>query len=342
VEADIRYRFNFVVVGTKAKQVIEAVVNSKAANDLPGSVALASSNPKPEDETLRPMGSADSLDGSPRDSPRITSPRKRMLRQRLKNQTYRCLCKVLDPLRGEIAAKDDKEKPLLAKMVLRPLPLIEDVPLCSTHLEALSTVIVFLLQLDNKKNTIDEQLAMIHQATQRMRSRTRSKLRPVRAIMITQGEQGSAGSTEPEESWGPKLSEFEESYGKTWQFGPLNEVDGDALQATFGEMASVRIKQNEANEGTQMFNEEEEDVLLLESELELQDPEYAEKAAEERLVRALSGGSRPSETSSTTSEGAHRPPMFEAEFEGSQCSESAMELHARIFGLEDIPSQEAS
>jgi len=322
VEADVPYRFNFVLVGTIAARVAELVCESLAARRLSSRPSLA----EPE---------------SPRSPTPLAAKTPR---------AYRCLCAVTGPLAGRPG--NDRQK--LAKLGFAPVNFGQDMPKCMSRLEALSTAMVFVLLVDSpsggQPNSLQQQLQELAAAIARSRSQTRSKLRPVRAVILCSagdaGAQPEAGF-QGEDSWSSALADFEQVHGDMWKFGPVPLQDGDLLHAAFAEIVSVRISQGGqcsegaagAPPGTQEQEPEEEEEggeglerVLLEQQMQAHDVGCSSSSRQ----RSCSRG--PSECS----EGWQRPPVFEAEFDGSECSEEALERHAKTFGISrsDLAAQE--
>lgn len=310
VEADVRYRFTFMVVGSDALDVVHAACNSQEANKLP---RAAVDGTEEDLDTLSPGDSVAARAGRSQRPP-----------------SYRCLCKVTCPVL-------DKDKssysgnPLLAKLVFQSLGIDQDIPRCSTHYEALTTVIAFTINVGVDMKQLKAQLQALSEKVDSMRSQTRSRLRPVRAVILTmpRGENEAALN----EEWANVLFEHEQASGGFWKFGPLDLSDPDSFHATFTEMCSQRIAHNQT--GGQELNEPGDD----------------ERAQEERETEALlkegglaqgnMGVTRHGSDSSTCSEGFQRPPIFEAEVDGSECSDGAVELHARVFGVQEAAEQDA-
>lgn len=297
VEADVRYRFTFAVVGEEADRLSSAVCDSRAASRLQStSSRFCEDSPLPEeDRGESPTNSVKrtaSLGSAP---PRAKS--------------YRCL--------GPVTT--DGEQPQLAKLVFTPQLINEDVPVCQSWQEASSSVVVFILTVDGPLSGaggFEEQLLDLAAAVERIRGRGKAKHRPVRAVILCQA-QADTGAGEP---WAATLSEFENKHGELWKFGPLALQDGDALHATFSEIVSWRIDKSRTERAG----------------LGPKEPEEMEQDGEEVVVisqRSEEEDVRVSRVNSTKSEGYHRPPVFEAECDGSECGDAALELHARYFGV---------
>jgi len=145
-----------------------------------------------------------------------------------------------------------------------------------------------------------------------------------------------------DESWAGQLADFEQLHGDMWKFGPIYTEDGDAFHAAFAEMASVRINRVNLSDtpadSSQLTGRPDDEEVEAMGE----DGEDERSLLEQQLVArsARSGRElvRSNSTSSQSSEGWQRPPIFEAECDGSACSEDALEKHVRIFGQADMTS----
>jgi len=329
VETDVHYRFNFVVVGHVAGAVMETVCNSAAASGMPREL-LDKDNAK---EELFPSPTS-----APGEGKLAGAPSRRASNPQIA-KTYRCLCMVTNPM-----APESKAHRKMAKLVFNPKDFGQEVPMCNSRLEALRSVVVFMLNVgdvgaDGKAMSFDAQLTCLSEVIDDMRARSRPKSRPVRAIILcypkgTAEKVGQDGS-----GWTSSLADFEQKTGDLWKFGPISIGDADGLHDVFTEMASVRIAHYENVEAAGgkddddgKEGEEERNSQVLQDFL-MPVPENG-NIQQGRISR--------SDSMSECSEGGERPPFFGAECSGSDCSESALELHARTFGLETAEDSEGT
>lgn len=229
VEADISYRFVFFVVGGAAESVVEAACGSSAAQSLPGGEGLCSPS-------------------------RATTP---MTALAPGFKAHRCLCPV--PRKPGSPPGGTSEQPAeLAKLAFHPLGPGEEVPPCKTHLEALSTVLVFVLTLDIHSDigSLEMQLWEASRVVERSRTQPAST-RPLRAVLLC-FEEGAGGGW-ADRRWASLLADFEQQHGRLWQFGPLDLADADALHGVFAEMACKRLASGGARSGAPRTGEGEQD-----------------------------------------------------------------------------------
>lgn len=341
VEADIRYRFNFVLSGEAAERITDAVCKSRAAQSLlsqTGHEEQALASVVTSFDTLPPLvmdepgeGGAESpggmsgsavLSGSATSPQGGSSPSWRQLNSpglRGQGVADRCLCSV-------VLSQDGTRQ--LAKLVFHRSLTGEDIPQCTSRAEALATVMVFTLSVGaplEGQGSFEEQLRRLRVLVDRMRSRGKAKLRPVRAVVLIQSQSEAEARSDQGEQWAAGLADFEYAHGELWKFGPLSLQDGDSLHSTFAEMASARIAKYDAggspsSAGPREPEDEEEDG-------DGDHDEFVGRSSEEDDLRI-----RRPRSPSDASEG-WQPPVFEAEFDGSECSEAALELHTRLFGL---------
>jgi len=286
IDADVNYRFTFTVVSSKAKQIVEATCNSG--------------------EAVRTGGGALSTKHGP-------------------GQLYRCMCEVTSPTKaGTIGSKS------VAKLAFHVRSFEDEPPPCATRQDALSNAIVYALDISEKNkdgdSTFQEQLDKYQAALDRLRSTTRGKLRPVKALLLYSSTPDGVLPKSGLESWALQLADFEQERGDTWKFGPVSLTDDDALHQIFAEMTTARL------EHSQLAADEPEEPALEEGD----EPAFVPSAGGALLRRR----DRMASTSSSASE-QERPPCFGAEMDGSECSETAMEIHARTFGInvEDFRAQ---
>merc|ERR1719232_84292 len=138
----------------------------------------------------------------------------------------RCLCNL---------ANSDK----VAKLVFQIIHAEQDVPSFASRLEALSTVLVFVLTVDTGPEDFESQLEFMADFAETMRvcGRIRAKLRPVRAVLLARSSEQATGlEAGVEELWASKIADFEQNHGELWKFGPVDTQDSSALYDAFAEM----------------------------------------------------------------------------------------------------------
>lgn len=294
VDSDVSFRFTFTVVAPEAVQLIEAVCNSAIALKIGGGGPLS-----------KRFG---------------------------KDAMYRCLCEVSGPAQTPAPSKaasttqpnmpQTKSAKSMAKLAFHARGFEDDPPPCYTRQDALNNAIVYALDIaaTNKDGepTFPEQLANYHKALSRLRASTKSKLRPVKALLLYSSTSDGAQPKSGLESWALQLADFEQETGDTWKFGPVPLQDEDALHHIFAEMTSTRLAHTQNEDQQEDMDGEEEP------------PTFTPSAGDYRPNRRRDG--RHSSNSSVSEQ--ERPPCFDAEMSGSECSDSALELHARTFGLD--------
>mmetsp|Transcript_124014 Transcript_124014/g.246953 ORF Transcript_124014/g.246953 Transcript_124014/m.246953 type:complete len:486 (-) Transcript_124014:171-1628(-) len=306
VDDDVPFRFNFVVIGGMAHHVVQVTCSSASAS------STSSKFPVNLGQQVR----------SPRESPK-------------RGQAFRCLCFVTAPVTGRVNL--DRQK--LAKLVFQPVAFGQSIPKSTSRLDALSTAMVFVLSINHPSGdrlSLEEQLANLANVLEQNRTETKAKLRPVRAVILCSFHNPNVGHAD--ESWAAQLADFEQVHGDMWKFGPIYTEDGDAFHAAFAEMASLRINRVNLSDvhadSLQLAEKPDEDEVEATGE----DVEDERTLLEQQLFArsARSGGEleRSNSVSSLGSEGWQRPPIFEAECDGSECSEAALEQHVQIFGLD--------
>lgn len=310
VEDDVPFRFNFVVIGGMAHHVVQATCSSASASSTSSKKQLNSAS-----RNRSPRGSSQTV------------------------QALRCLCFVTDPMIG----KTNSERQKLAKLVFQPVAFGQPIVKVTSRLDALSTAMVFVLAINHPSGdrlSLEEQLAKLAGVLEQSRAETKAKLRPVRAVILCSFQDPNMGHAD--ESWAGQLADFEQLHGDMWKFGPIYTEDGDAFHAAFAEMASVRINRVNLSDtpadSSQLTGRPDDEEVEAMGE----DGEDERSLLEQQLVArsARSGRElvRSNSTSSQGSEGWQRPPIFEAECDGSACSEDALEKHVRIFGQADMTS----
>lgn len=252
---------------------------------------------------------------------------------------HRCFCEVKFPPGQQNQGQGGGRK--LSKLALSILNLEEDSEPCETRQEAMGSAIVYCLSIDSKapngESNFRQQLDLFEANLARLRARSKARLRPVKAVLLCCEEpEGTSGALQ---SWAVQLADFEQNNGDMWKFGPICLRDGDVIHATFAEMTSTRILHTQKDESE-------------EGPPKRRPGEDADKDGE-----ALGGGGevtfRPSagthvhtgrRRASTASDAGsscseqERPPIFETEMSGSECSDGALENHERAFGVADLPS----
>jgi len=237
---------------------------------------------------------------------------------------YRCLCEVMVPIPTD---KEKGDKGVMARKVanlsMRALRFDDDIPLYETRQESMSAAIVYVLWIDGQNPegacNFQDQLQGMTSAIDNYRSRSKARKRPVKAVLLLFERRESGAPKSGLETWALNLTDWEHRHGDLWKFGPLCMEDLDSLHGTFAEMTSSRLKHAQ--------NDKEEDLPPDDGK----DDFTFKPSAGQFAARAGPGGSR-SDAGSSCSE-QELPPAFEAEASGSECSESAMELHRAVFGL---------
>mmetsp|Transcript_76500 Transcript_76500/g.185151 ORF Transcript_76500/g.185151 Transcript_76500/m.185151 type:complete len:412 (-) Transcript_76500:86-1321(-) len=232
VEADIAYRFTFVVVGDAAESVVEAACGSISARSLPGGEAL--------------------YRGVQRSPPQSGFEAK----------VHRCLCRVgtLPPeavtapdaagavvgRRAGLEGLNVGQDAALAKLAFHLVAPHEDVPACGSRLEAQSTVLVVVLTLDIRGDVdyLEMQLWDAVGRVERSQSEVSTVHQPRWAVVLCLEE--GADSDWADGRWAPTLDVLEQQLGRLWRFGPVLLADADALHRAFAEMACKRIIRNRA------------------------------------------------------------------------------------------------
>lgn len=242
---------------------------------------------------------------------------------------HRCLCHVKHP--NKLAAGATK----LAKLALETRSFEGDVPSYETRQESLAAAIVYVLTIDtNRDNDSDfkEQLDSFQHALQKLRGSTRAKLRPVKVVLLCCANSEESRPRSTLEHWAVQLADFEQVNGDMWKFGPIGLCDSENLHATLAEITSARIVHMQSPNNDSVVTPGEDAIDP--KELELSEGGWSPKAGRWRADMA----STAMDADSSCSE-QERPPHFEAEMSGSECSETAREFHARVFGVleEDLP-----
>jgi hypothetical protein len=220
---------------------------------------------------------------------------------------YRCLCEV---------PGSAGEAPKVAKLAFHVLGSLDKDPLpCVTRQQALSSAIVYALDVGEGEQSFAEQIEQLRSAKQRLRSATRARLRPVKALLLWSSGQEKI-SQSGLQCWAVQLNDFEVEHGDMWKFGPVLEQDGNSLHEIFGEMTSARISYIDAGDDVEDLDQAEPPA----------NPEDSFRPTAGLMQR------RPSSAASSISE-QECPPQFTAEESGSECNEDSLALHARTFGI---------
>lgn len=176
----------------------------------------------------------------------------------------------------------------LAKLVFQPLASGQEIPICTSRLEATGSAVVFILVVDPGPDAepFEEQLFTLTMAVKDMRLRMPVGLRPKRAVVLVR--EGDAPDPEAlgegeQEGWEESLEEFEKVHGALWKFGipPINIKDADGLHAAFAKIASERIAKTQNNEADSDGSKEDELDNLYEAERADRSEREGEYASEE-------------------------------------------------------------
>lgn len=339
VEADVPYRFNFIVsaTGDYAETIAGAACASNAAKSMP--VVGVDEEDHEEGGSLRNASPGVEIT----DSQGVASLRRKDKR------ALRCLCRLVDT-----SEATREEKPRLAKLAFQPLSIPPHaVPLCQNRLEALNTALVFALIVDQEPAMLEAQLRQLTETVESLRARSRPKNRPVRAVLLCYT---NAEERNRKDLWVEIMADYEQVHGDVWKFGPIGMWEADGLHAVFTEIAACRIPFGagpntadvaalDAGKRLAKFStgdlckdddiEEEDEEALREAE-GLPGPEMPgslQPLSSNNMTLGRSQFGSEASGSSTTSEGWQKPPVFMAESEGSECSERAIELHKRMYAL---------
>lgn len=270
VDADIPYRFNFIVIGPLCTDVIKAVCTSNIATSLPKAGAdewedQSKSGENPghalTDETrtleqgkklrLDPGHFGSEVSQKSTSSGASTTLRNttaRTLTARLKaHNTIRCLCPVPFPPEEE---EDANSKPKLAKLSFTPYDIDDELKSCRNRFEALGTAIIFVfaVDVDDGEHGFDAQLACYERTVNELRTQRRP-LRPTRHIIILRSKGCAEPTDQEQESWARKIEEFEQVDGPMWKTGPVRLNDTDAIYSAFASVASQRIRRSLKSDG---------------------------------------------------------------------------------------------
>lgn len=229
---------------------------------------------------------------------------------------YSCLCEVSSPDLAE------SQQPRMAKLAFHAVGFNGEAPVSKTRQEALSSAIVYALDIHNKDGepTFLEQLDALQNAVSRLREQVRAKLRPVKALLLYSSESEGGQRKSQHEPWAAQLADHEHSHGDTWKFGPVALGNDDTLHSVFAEICSARI----VHCGDGLPDDKEE----------------VANGGDEEATFVPSAGMAVWRTAMRASEASIRseqelPPMFEAEESGDECPDDALEKHERVFGLNE-------
>jgi len=225
VQADIAYRFCFVLMGFVAERVVKSAC-------------------KPE--TMKKQG-----------LPGIPSKRA--------EEAYRCFSHVPFPSGSEQkftsngrldANKFSSDVPKICRLLFNPFKDSSDILGCATRMEALSCSLICTLLVNpaDGEPSFHDQIVLYERLIDQIRF-TKKKLRPARAIVLFQRRVAGIGEGGEEniayESWRTRLEEHQQSVDqKTSQtFGPImleNEVE---IHSTFATIASSRVMRSALTSG---------------------------------------------------------------------------------------------
>jgi len=230
-------------------------------------------------------------------------------------QGFRCLCRV--------EGKGEKDDPPLAKLAFHLLESGANDAQIAGQLEVASTVIVYALTLDERCDAgyLEMQLWEVAKVIEHAGLLTGARRKMSRAALIcTEGE----GVSDLSGACSLLLKDFEKKNGRMWMFDLVQLSDANALHNLFQRIASRRTLLGSTEEDCGLpedgSNQPEADMPAFMVPLDINIP------------RRRGPGSATSKSSIATTNGGP-PPIFEAENEGSECSEGAMELHRRAFSL---------
>jgi len=217
--------------------------------------------------------------------------------------------------------KEDALDPPLAKLAFHLLESGTNDAQIAGQLEVASTVIVYALALDERCDAgyLEMQLWEVAKVIEHAGLLAGARRKMSRAALIcTEGESISVLSG----ACSSLLKDFEKKNGRMWMFDPVQLSDADALHNTFQRIASRRT----------LLGSTEEDCGLAEHVSDQTEADTPAFLVPFNVPRRRGPGSTNSKSSLATSNGGPVP-IFEAEDEGSECSETAMELHRKAFTL---------
>lgn len=343
IDADVSYRFTFAVVGDHASQICLDTSSSRAAARFTGG-SSATPLAGPEGHlrchcwVSRPAGS--DVAGTPDSTP------------------------------AEV------EEQAVARLAFHAGVLGRPLPSCTACQDAVSCTIVYTLDVSRhqdrdhhehgetqREREVDafsgsspgscrlrRQLQAIGQSMRLLRgSRRQRRLRPEQVLLLlcsSEVTHPSAGL----EAWRLQVADFTQEHGKIPTFGPVPLEDAEILHGIFQKIAADRAAhcgsggqgQVQAAEGGEGGLDdavpgaaEEDELPTGEASESIQAWEdWADPGSTEGSPIALEVSSNASTASTATK--PEVPPYFAAERSGSECSESALELHMRTFGTAQV------
>mmetsp|Transcript_2087 Transcript_2087/g.5087 ORF Transcript_2087/g.5087 Transcript_2087/m.5087 type:complete len:419 (-) Transcript_2087:98-1354(-) len=209
VNADIEYRYNFVVMGASCERLVVSVCTSSAATAL---------------SDLQTFDRAASTQSS------LSTNTKTL---------NRCFAMVVPGGDGEEAGAKK-----LAKLAFQSYSNMTDLPQCQNRADALSTAVVFIMNVnpseDQPERSLKHQLVEYEELVFELR-RTPKKCRAARAVVLCHDGELLQSDAEGFPSWTTAIEEFEQVDGPIWKFGPVSWDDGDALHEVFASIASARL-----------------------------------------------------------------------------------------------------
>jgi len=224
----------------------------------------------------------------------------------------RCHCEVSHP---DVGAPDD---PVVARLGFNAVQFYQEIPTCNTRQEALSSAIVYCLDIARKDATGEpafaEQLEALKDSIRTMRERSRSNLRPVKALLLYSSD--NVRPTSSLEVWALQLADFEQELGDMWKFGPMMLQDADGMHGIFQEITFVRTSRIASKKDFEAEDQDAEQV-------------YTSGEAQQVAFLVQTSPHRTASVSSSVSAG-QLPPQYKAEMSGSECSETALELQRRL------------
>jgi hypothetical protein len=261
IEADVQYRFTFVVVGEDAEKLVETACFSAEAKkhghgrgstneSLAGSPYVSEAfASEATNQFISEPSAASRLCGAEDDHPevfRVTSSVSQTSQYSMKHpQLFRCMCPVPYPW-GKLT-KDETSK--YAKLAFKPLDFDQSIPSSQSSLEAASCALVFVICVDpgSDVTSLDNQLQSMLGVLKKRRKISRD-LRAVWAVVLYRRSEACEETETKQECWEPwasAIESFEQSYGAMWRFGAFGLHDADKLYQTFAKIASQRIYAND-------------------------------------------------------------------------------------------------
>jgi hypothetical protein len=248
-DADIQYRFRFIVVGDFSERIVEAVCNSNEAPTYASEMSLISKSASGEISSCHT--SEDGIENRPMTIPNWESfgtasmdtvqSMRSVATSRSSSFTttanYRCVCPVPYPMRAKTG--DD---PKYAKLIFEPLSFDCSLPMCHSAQEAAGSALVFCIMVDpvegepSLQNQLDNLTQVLGQ-----RRRQKKLLRPAWAVVLCHPHSEKDRLPEGSEPWASAIDEFERLHGALWRFGAIGVQSADKLYSAFAKIASHRI-----------------------------------------------------------------------------------------------------